>query len=293
MLNVYGLFFVSGLAVGSLYALGGIGLVVLRRSTGVLNFAYGAIAAASAMICWQVVQLGLPGPIAWSLAIVTGIVLSVVYGRIIGPGLAWRPPTIKSVATLGYTLILLGLIGFLWDDSPRKLELPTDKIGVWILGVRVTLTRLLALISSIVIVIAVMQFLERTRVGLNMRALADNRDHAALLGIPVIKVETMAWTISGALAGFTGLLFGDLVRLDPTVITFMVIPAIAAAICGRLESLPLTLMGGLAIGVLEAMLALYKPLAPLRTMTPFIVAGCVILWMQRGQRLTFLKGDEA
>lgn len=291
MLKVYGLFLVSGLAVGSLYALGGIGLVILRRSTGVLNFAYGAIAAASAMFCWQVVQWGIPGPIAWGLTILAGIALSVLYGRFFAPGLAWRAPAVKAVATLGYTLILLGLIGFVWDDSPRKLELPTDKIGVWILGVRVTVTRLIAFISSIVIVIGVMQFFDRTRIGLNMRALSDNRDHAALLGIPVIKVETMAWTISGALAGYTGLLFGDLVRLDPTVITFMVIPATAAAICGRLESLPLTLIGGLAIGVIEAMLALYKPLAPLRTMTPFIVAACVILWMQRGQRLTFARSD--
>ncbi|MCR9137659.1 MAG: branched-chain amino acid ABC transporter permease [Alphaproteobacteria bacterium] len=291
MLNVYGLFLVSGLAVGSLYALGGIGLVILRRSTGVLNFAYGAIAAASAMICWQVVQWGMPGPIAWIVTILTGISLSVLYGRMIAPSLAWRAPTVKAVATLGYTLILLGLIGFVWDDSPRKLELPTDKIGVWILGVRVTVTRLIAFASSIVIVIGVILFFNRTRIGLNMRALADNRDHAALLGIPVIRVETMAWTLSGALAGYTGLLFGDLVRLDPTVITFMVIPATAAAICGRLESLPLTLVGGLAIGVIEAMLALYKPLAPLRSMTPFIVAGCVILWMQRGQHLTFVQGD--
>lgn len=291
MLNVYGLFLVSGLAVGSLYALGGIGLVILRRSTGVLNFAYGAIAAASAMICWQVAQWGIPGPIAWVAAIFSGIVLSVFYGRLIAPSLSWREPAVKAVATLGYTLILLGLIGFMWDDSARKLELPTDKIGVWILGVRVTVTRLIAFVSAIIIVVAMIQFLDRTRIGLNMRVLADNRDHAALLGIPVIKVETMAWMISGGLAGFTGILFGDLVRLDPTIITFMVIPAMAAAICGRLESLPLTLVGGLAIGVLEAMLTLYKPLAPLRSMTPFIVAGCVILWMQRGQRLTFAKDD--
>ncbi len=289
MLKIYGLFLVSGLAVGSLYALGGIGLVILHRSTGVLNFAYGAIAAASAMFCWQLVTWEFPGPVAWCLTIVAGVFLSVLYGRLIAPGLAWREPAVKAVATIGYTLILLGLIGFIWDDSPRKLELPTDKIGVWILGVRVTVTRLIALASSIVVVIGMIRFLERTRIGLNMRALADNRDHAALLGIPVVKVETMAWTISGALAGFTGLLFGDLVRLDPTVITFMVIPATAAAICGRLESLPLTLIGGLAIGVLEAMLTLYKPLAPLRTMTPFIVAGLVIFWMQRGQRLTFVR----
>ena len=82
-------------------------------------------------------------------------------------------------------------------------------------------------------------------------------------------------------------MYGDLVRLDPTVITFTVIPAIAAAICARLDSLPIAFAVGLAIGVIEALLALYKPLAPLRSMTPFVVAASVILWMQRRQTLTF------
>jgi len=284
---VYGLFLVSGLAVGSLYALGGVGLVILQRSTGVLNFAYGAIAAFSAMAAWQVAEWGAPGPIAWLSAIFAGIALSTVYGRLLAPSLAWREPAIKSVATLGYMLILLGLMGFLWDDALRKLALPTDKMAISVLGVRVTVTRLIALGFSIAAVILMVQFLERTRLGLNMRALADNRDHSALLGIPIVRVESLAWGISGALAGFTGLLFGSLVRLEPTVITFMVIPATAAAICGRLTSLPLTLIGGLLIGVVEAMLTLYKPLAPLRAMTPFLIAGLVILWMQRGQKLTF------
>lgn len=286
---VYGLFLVSGLAVGSLYALGGIGLVILRNSTGVLNFAYGAIAAASAMSAWQVAAWGLPGVLSWASAVLVGIGLSVAYGRMIAPSLAWREPAVKAIATLGYMLILLGLVGFLWEDALRKIELPSDKIGISLLGVRVTLTRIIAFTVSILVVIGMMQYLRRSRTGLNMRALADNRDHAALLGIPIVKTETLAWGISGALAGFTGLIFGSLVRLEPTVITFMVIPATAAAICGRLTSLPLTLAGGLFIGVAESMLTLYKPAAPLRTMAPFLIAALVILWMQRGQKLTFAK----
>lgn len=284
---IYGIFLVSGLAVGSLYALGGIGLVVLRRATGFLNFAYGAIAAASAMICWQLLDWDMPGPLAWCAAILTGIVLSVGYGRMIAPGLAWRDPAVKAVATLGFALILLGLVSFLWEDAARKLTLPTDAIGVRVFGVRVTVTRIIAFSASICVVVATILYLEKTRTGLHMRALANKRDHAALIGIPILKVETIAWAISGGLAGFTGLMFGDLVRLDPTVITFMVIPAIAAAVCGRLESLWLTFAGGLLIGVIEAMLTLFKPLAPLRSLTPFLIAALVILWMQRKEKLTF------
>lgn len=291
MLKVYGLFLVSGLAVGSLYALAGIGLVILRRSTGFLNFAYGALAAAAAMVAWQVADWGAWGPIAWLSALLTGVVLSVAYGRIIAPSLAWREPAVKAVATLGYMLILLGVMGLLWDDELRKLSLPTDKMATTLLGVRVTVTRMIALGLSVAAVIAMILYLDRSRMGLNMRALADDRDHAALLGIPIVRVETIAWGISGALAGVTGLLFGSLVRLEPTVITFMVIPATAAAIVGRLNSLPMTLLGGLLIGVVEAMLTLYKPLAPLRAMTPFVIAGLVILWMQRGTNLTFATKD--
>jgi branched-chain amino acid transport system permease protein len=286
---VYGLFLVSGLAVGSLYALGGIGLVILRNSTGVLNFAYGAIAAFSAMFAWQVTDWGLPGVISWIAAVCIGMLLSVAYGRLIAPSLAWREPAVKAIATLGYMLILLGLIGFIWEDALRKIDLPSDKIGLSLLGVRVTLTRIIAFVVSIAVVIGMVQYLRRSNMGLNMRALADNRDHAALLGIPIVRTETIAWGISGALAGFTGLIFGSLVRLEPTVITFMVIPAVAAAICGRLTSLPLTLAGGLFIGVAESMLTLYKPAAPLRTMAPFLIAALVIIWMQRGQKLTFAK----
>ncbi|MDC0739567.1 branched-chain amino acid ABC transporter permease [Cognatishimia sp. SS12] len=287
MLKVYGLFLVSGLAVGSLYALAGIGLVILRRSTGFLNFAYGAMAAAAAMVAWQVAEWGAWQPVSWLAALLTGIALSVLYGRLLAPALAWREPAVKAVATLGYMLILLGLMGLLWDDSLRKLSLPTDKIAVTLLGVRVTVTRIIALAVAMAAVVIMILYLDRSRMGLNMRSLADNRDHAALIGIPIVKVETLAWGISGALAGGTGLLFGSLVRLEPTVITFMVIPATAAAIVGRLTSLPMTLVGGLVIGVVEAMLTLYKPLAPLRAMTPFVIAGLMILWMQRSTTLTF------
>ncbi|MEX1036909.1 MAG: branched-chain amino acid ABC transporter permease [Sneathiella sp.] len=217
-MQIYGIFLISGLAVGSLYALGGIGLVILHRATGFLNFSYGAIAAASAMLCWQFLEWELPGPLSWIMALVTGVVLSVIFGRHIAPGLAWRDPVVKAVATLGYALILLGIISFIWDDAARKLVLPTDKLGFRLLDVRITVTRLIVLASSVAVVIGTILYLEKTRMGLHMRALANNRQHSALLGIPILRVETIAWSLSGALAGFTGLMYGDLVRLDPTII---------------------------------------------------------------------------
>jgi branched-chain amino acid transport system permease protein len=120
-----------------------------------------------------------------------------------------------------------------------------------------------------------------------MRALANNRDLSAMLGIRVLRVETWAWLISGVLAGVSGLMLSDLVRLDAIVLTFMAIPAMAAAVVGRLHSLWGTLIGGLLIGVLEA-----HPFPAITLMLggPFVVAIIVILWQQRQRMLTF-SGD--
>jgi branched-chain amino acid transport system permease protein len=289
--KVLGLFFVSGLAVGSLYALGGIGLVVLYRATGVLNFANGAAGAAGAMTAWQLGQWNVWPPATWLACIVVALIISLTYGRLIAPHLAWREPIVKAVATLGFALIILGLVSFIWIDDPRSLSLPTDKMAVQILGLRVTVTRLIVIATSVALVIGIWAFLKYTPIGLHMRSLANDRDLSALIGVPIIRVETFAWGLSGVIAGFTGLMFGDLIRLEPTVITFMVIPSVAAAICGRLEYLSLVLVGGLSIGVIESMLTLSPVFKSVRPLAPFVIAAIVLLWYQRGQRLTFGGGD--
>lgn len=285
--RVIGLFLVSGLAVGSLYALGGIGLVVLYRATGVLNFANGAAGAAGAMVAWQLGQWSVWAPATWLACIATALAIMLFYGRFIAPALAWREPVVKAVATLGYALIILGLVSFIWNDDPRSLSLPSDNVAVQILGLRVTGTRLIVIVTSVALVIGIGAFLKLTSVGLHMRALANSRDLSALIGIPILRVETLAWGMSGVIAGFTGLMFGDLIRLESTVITFMVIPSVAAAICGRLEHLPLVLIGGLSMGVIENMLTLSDTLKHVRPIAPFVIAALVLLWVQRGYRLTF------
>ncbi len=123
--------------------------------------------------------------------------------------------------------------------------------------------------------------------GLQMRSLANDRDLSALIGIPILRVETIAWGIAGVIAGFTGLMFADLIRLEATVITFMVIPSIAAAICGRLDNLGLVLIGGLSMGVIENMLTLSPTLKGGAPDAPFVIAALVLMWSQRHTRLTF------
>ena len=205
----------------------------------------------------------------------------------IAPLLAWRETVVKVVATLGFALILRALVAYLWPDDPRSIELPTDAVSITLLKLRVTGTRILAFAACLLIAGGITLFLGRTVIGLQMRAVANDRDLSALLGIPILRVETIAWGISGLLAGFTGLMFADLIRLEPVVITFMVIPSIAAALAGRLDSLVLVLVGGLSMGVIESMLTLSPVLKGVRPIAPFVIAALVLLYNQRGTRLVF------
>ncbi|MVA81511.1 branched-chain amino acid ABC transporter permease [Agrobacterium vitis] len=290
-MGAYGMFLVSGLAVGALYALGGVGLVILNRATGVLNFAYGAIGAVGAMSAWQLLAWKVPEPLAWGGCLAVSLLLSLGFGLLVAPGLAKREPVVKAVATLGFALCLLGLMNLLWVVTPRKLSLFSDMTSVDLLGMRVNGTRLIALVTGLVVTLGMGIYLARTRMGLLMRSLADNREVASVLGIPIQRVEAVAWGLSGLLAGFTGLMFGDLVRLDPAVLTSLVIPMIATTVVGRLQSIPVTFCAGLMIGVIESMLTLVKPLAPLRVAAPFVIAILALMWLQRGRQLTFSGED--
>lgn len=289
--QVVGMFVVSGMAVGSLYALGGIGLVVLYRATGVLNFASGAIGAFAVMLAWQLGQWGVPAVMTWLAAMLAAITLSLTYGRLIAPGLAWREPVVKAIATLGFALIILGMTAFIWDDDVRKFSLPSDKQAIMVMGLRVTVTRLIVILAAIILVIGIWLYLGKTRMGLQMRALANDRNLSALIGIRILKAETIAWAIAGVIAGFTGLMFGDLIRLEPVVITFLVIPSIAAAICGRLDNLVQVLLGGLTMGVIESLLTLQPALKDIRPIAPFVIAALALLWMQRGKQLLFARDN--
>lgn len=278
-------FLVAGLGVGAVYALSGVGLVVLFRSSGVLNFAFGALGALGAYVAWSALDNG------WSLAsaalagVAAALSVSLAYGRLLAPLLAERDSTVRSIGTLGLALIVLGFTEWFWGEQPRRLVFPTDAEAIEFGDVRLTHTRVLGLALALAMMAAVGLLLARTRIGLAMRALADRRSLAGLLGVRVLRVDTVAWMLSGAFAGVCGLLLGNIVRLQATVLTFLVIPAFAAAIVGRLTSLPATVAGGLVIGMTEALAVVVPGFAPYRTATPFLIAlAAVVAWREAGRK---------
>jgi branched-chain amino acid transport system permease protein len=277
-------FVVSGLGVGAVYALSGVGLVVLYRSSGVLNFAFGALGAIGAYVAWSLLDRDWPSVAAWCCAVLTAMLLSLAYGRLLAPRLAHRDPTIRSIGTLGFALVVMGFTEWYWGEQPRRLILPTDGDGLEFGDVRLTYTRLLGLTLAVAMMAAVGLLLSKTRIGLKMRALANDRDLSALLGIRVLQVDTVAWVLSGAFAGVCGLLLANIVRLQATLLTFLVIPAFAAAIIGRLNSLPVTVAAGIGIGVVEAVAIVVPGFSPFRTAVPFLIALVAIIFFRNTTR---------
>ena len=275
-------FLVVGISVGAVYALSGVGLVVLYRASGVVNFAYGALGGLAAMLCWQIIDLEYADWIGWLAGVSVATLLSWAYGRFIAPSLTHQDRIVRAMATLGFALMIMGMAQWYWGDDPRRLVLPTDSGGLEFDGRRlISYTRLLALVLAAVMTVSMLWLLAKTPLGLRMRALQSNRVLSGLLGVRVKNVDTWAWTIAGVFAGITGLFMGNMVRLNPTVLTFLVIPAMAAAVVGRLVSLPLTVIGGLLIGVIEALTTLVPQISRYGSATGFVVAILAILWQQR------------
>jgi branched-chain amino acid transport system permease protein len=295
---------IQGLAFGAMYAVTGTGLVVLYRTTGVVNLAFGAIGCMGAHVAWSLMggSLSNPTPIgrgmrilAYPALVAICAALTLLYGMWLAPKLSRRDPLVKALGMVGVALFLLGIMKERWDTSkPRALTLPSKIFTVG--GAVVTSTQVIALLFSLLVVISVTIFLNSTSTGTAMRAIANDRDVSALLGVPVRRVEAMAWLASGIICGCVFLILPPLFKsLDQGTLTWFVIGALGGAIVGQFRSLWVTFFASLTIGVIESVLAPFTGgwqfLADFRKTTPFVIAVVAIVWISR-RRTVVLSGRE-
>jgi branched-chain amino acid transport system permease protein len=280
-------FIVTGLALGGVYALSGVGLVVLYRTTGVLNLAFGAVGAMGALIAWELINnAGWDEYPAYLICILFGGVVTLAYGLLFGPPLANRDPLVKATASLGLALILLGTMSWIWSDKARSMILPTSNENFMVSDVLVNYTQVIGFAFGVVVTLVTAAFLRYTGLGTAMRALANDREITATLGVPVRRVEAAAWLGSGLLAGVAGLLLSNLVGLDATTLTFLVISSLAAALIARLQSLVVTLVAGIVVGLVNALITPILSISEYRDMTPFVLAIVALLWLSRHREIS-------
>jgi branched-chain amino acid transport system permease protein len=286
-------FLVTGLALGGVYALSGVGMIVLFRTTGVLNLSFGAVGAFGALIAWQLINnSGMNQWLAYLVCVLFGGVITLAYGMVFGRALADRDPLVKTTATLGLTLILLGAMDLLWTSNggaSRSITLPTDNHGFMVGEIQVTTTDIIALAVGIFITVATTLFLRYAKLGTAMRAMANDREITATLGVPVRRVEASAWFGCGIVAGLSGILLADLVALDATTLTFLVISSLAAALIARLSSIWITFVAAIVIGVVDAGVTPITSLTNYRDMTPFVLAAIALLFLNRKRTLSLAR----
>ncbi|HEX6310912.1 MAG TPA: ABC transporter permease [Acidimicrobiia bacterium] len=246
-------FLVVGVTLGSIYAVAASGLVVTYTTSGIFNFAQGAIGMFLAFIYWELkVNHGLPTLLALFLTVLVaaplmGAAIEVVLMR----RLTNAPLVAQLVVTIGLMVALIGLADTIWPaNETRTIGTFFGSEGFTIGQTFVPYFRVTTIVVGILIAIFLRLLLYRTRLGVAMRAVVDNRDLAALNGARPAQVAMFSWALGSAMAAIAGIFLAEeFGRLGSQELTIFIVQAFAAAIIGRLRNLPMTLVGGLIIGL--------------------------------------------
>ena len=246
-------FMTVSLVVGCIYALTATGLVVTYMTSGVFNFAHGAIGMIAAFTYWQLsVGWDLPVPVALFLVLfVLAPLLGAGIERVLIRPTQGAPVDLSIVITLGLLLFLIGLANFIWKPTQTRV-LPAFFEGhqLQIGSLSVTYNQIVVVVVSLSVAVALKWLFSRTRIGIAMRGVVDDPDLAAMAGASPGRVQALSWALGSALAALAGILLAPLVNLEILTLTLLVINGYAAALGGRLRSLPSTAAAALVLGLL-------------------------------------------
>jgi branched-chain amino acid transport system permease protein len=249
---------VSGLALGSIYALLALSLVLINKATDVVNFAQGEMAMFGTFICFALLgQTGLPLVLVLVLSVPIGALLGAVTERLTMRPLQSAPPVNALIATIGLWMIFHHGAGWIWGYDPVRFPSLFSPEPLNILGTRVAENSLGIIGVSLLVVTLLYIFFEYTRTGIAMRAASMNRRAAQLMGVNVGRVSLVAWSLASAISVVSGLLVAPLTFLDFEMMFAVLLKAFAGAILGGFNSLPGAIVGCLVIGVLENLFAAY------------------------------------
>lgn len=273
-------FLVVGVVTGSVYAVTASGLVVTYNATGVFNFAHGAVGMFLAYLYWQLWQGWGWDPVL-SLVLVLFVaapVFALAVERVLMRPLYGAALSTMIVVTLGLFLVLYGATSTIWDQTITR-NLPNwfegDQVGV--LGVNLQYEDLITLGCAVVVAAALWALLRQTRMGVAMRAVVDDPRLASLTGARTNRIAGFAWMIGFMLAGLAGILLAPGTGMSIQILSELVIFGYAAAIVGRLRSLPLTFLGAMILGVSYSMAVGYLPANYLNDVTTSLPMGLLIV----------------
>jgi branched-subunit amino acid ABC-type transport system permease component len=246
-------FLIIGITSGSVYAIAGMGLTLTFKTSGIFNFAHGALAACAAFVMYDfVTRAHWP----WPLAAAVAVVVAGIGGGLLLERLAWlladAPAINRVVATVGLLVLLQGVLVVRYGPASIQFKqfLPTGLVHLP--GVTVAVNQFIVTGLALLAAIGLYLFFKRSRLGVAMVAVVDEPDLLALEGTSPIMVRRYAWMVGSTFAAISGLLLAPLVGLNASVLTLLVVYSFGAAAIGAFTSLSWTYVGGLAVGIAVA-----------------------------------------
>jgi branched-subunit amino acid ABC-type transport system permease component len=269
-------FFVVGITAGSVYGLAAVGLVLTYKTSGIFNFAHGAQAALAAYLMFEFHErMGMAWPLAMLLSLLlAGVAAGLLLERV-AYGLSSVGTAARVAATVGLLVAIQGalVVAFGSASLAMRIYLPTDLVRLP--GVNVRTDQIIVTVFVVAAVAALYLFFNRTTLGLSMQAVVDDPALLGLQAISPVRVRRFAWLIGSSFAALSGMLLAPTLGLDAFLLTLLVFYAYGAAAVGAFSSLPITYLGGLAIGVGAALLTKFLnstgPIAALPATLPFLV----------------------
>ena len=283
-MQTFFVYLIIGIAISAVYAISATGLVVTYITSGIFNFAHGAIGMFLAFVYWELrVNRGWPTPLA---LVVTLLVIAPALGAFLDI-VVMRPLQGTSVATkLVVTLALLlafqgGAIA-IWGIQLRTLPSLFGDRSYGLLGVNVTWDQTTTILAAVAVAFGFRALFRHTRIGVAMRAVVDNRELCAVKGLNPNVVTATSWAMGASLAGLAAILIAPGLNLEVNTLSILVVSAYAAAVVGRLQNLPQTFVGALLLGVSQSFVVAYLPVdnafvANLRPALPFVLLFAALL----------------
>jgi branched-chain amino acid transport system permease protein len=277
------LYAILGLGTGAAYILLGLGTVVIYKGSGVINFAQGAVGMVAAAVTAELRSSGVPTAIAIIVSLALAIALGAIIYLLVMRPLRHAPALARNVATLGVLIFLLAAVIAMApsiDSLNVQSVVPSRKITV--IGVTFGEDKLYMLAIACVIALVLAFVFRRTRLGLATRAVSENELGASLLGFSPTVIGCFNWIVGSLLAGMAGILIAPSAGIDPTGLTFLVVPALAAALIGGFSSFGWTCVGAIVLGIVQSEMEVVAPsLEGANELVPLVLMIIVMVFRNR------------
>jgi branched-chain amino acid transport system permease protein len=275
---------VDGITSGSIYGALALALVLVHRSTGLVNFAQGQMAVVSVYIAWGLLQTGMAVGVAIGLTLLISLVVGAATERLLIRRFEESEQLVGIVATVGVLICFNGLVSLIWGGSVKAFPSIFPDGVVSFAGARADWEDI-GTVGVLLGVVALLQlFLLRTRLGLALRAVADNPHSSALLGLPVGALLLVGWALAAALGGLAGCLVAPAISLQPNMMDSILVYALAAAVLGGLDSPLGAVVAAWIIGIAESLAGAHIGFigADLRIVVPLVLMAAVLLVRPQG-----------